>query len=494
MAMNVNGRPTSPNASMAISSAVTTSTSAIQRSGEDGYSMNSSMVCDAPASDRILNSNEQVAPNNNSKMPYNASANAITPNTNRLTPGLLPLVDLTQDDIDKIVDQIEGGITNIQDIYALSPFQDSIISQHITTNESDPHFDATLMSFDNRDILDHYLKAFQKVVDRHDIARTAFIWEHLSTPVQVVLRQALLSITELTLNLADGSISEQLRAIFDPLKYRIDLNQAPLIRFAIAQDDGGRWIAIQLTHHLICDRYSLTQIQSEIQAFSEGRGNMLLPPKPFRDFIAKARSAPSLEDHEKYFTKILGNIETPALQCGFSNIDSNGTNISESTLALPQELVNRLRDNTNRMGVSLAEMCHLAWALVIARTNGQEQVVIGTTSFGGMDYRCTARALGPFANTLPLRVDIGNASVEDSVNRIHGDMEALLSHEHVTLALVQRCSNVPTGTPLFSSVLDYRQTMAPPTKATSVSGIQLLDTMKSIRHPLVVSVEDRGDE
>ncbi|KAF9165606.1 hypothetical protein BGX20_000524, partial [Mortierella sp. AD010] len=453
-----------------------------------------SLVCDAPASDRILNSNEQVVPNNNSKMSHNASANAITPNTNRLTPDLLPLVELTQDDIDKIVGQIEGGVTNIQDIYALSPFQDSIISQHITANKSDPHFDATLMSFDNRDILDCYLKAFQKVVDRHDITRTVFIWERLSTPVQIVLRQALLSVTELTLNLADGSISEQLKAIFNPLKYRIDLTQAPLIRFVIAQDYGGRWIAIQLMHHLICDRYSLTQIQSEIQAFSEGRGNTLPPPQPFRDFFAEVHSGPSLEDHEKHFTKTLGNIETSAPQCRFSDIDSNCTNTSESALVLPQELVNRLQDSANRMGVNLVEMCHLAWALVVARINGQEQVVIGTTSFRGMNYRSTARALGLSANILPLRIDIGNTSAEDSVRRIHADMEALRSHEHVTLALVQRYSNVPTGTPLFSSVLDYRQDMMPSNKTTSVSGIQLLDTMKSINHPLVVTVEDRDDE
>ncbi|KAF9345062.1 hypothetical protein BGX26_003599, partial [Mortierella sp. AD094] len=493
-AMNSDARPTCPKASVERSSTVTVNTPTIQKSDEDDNSMNSSAACDVSASACILKSNEQVVPNNSPKVPQNTSANAITPNTNRLTPDQLPLIELTQDDIDRIVDQIEGGVTNIQDIYALSPFQDSIISQRFTTVKSNPHFDATLMSFDNRDILDRYLKAFQKVVDRHDITRTAFIWEHLSTPAQVVLRQVPLSITELTLNLADGPISEQLKTIFGPLKYRIDLTQAPLIRFIIAQDGDGRWITIQLMHRLINDQYSLTQMQLEIQAFLEDRGNRLLPPKPFRDFIAKSRSGPSLEDHEKYFTKILGKIETPAPLYGLSNIHSNDANISESTLVLPQELSDRLRDHAKRMGASLAEMCHLTWALVIARTNGQERVVIGATNFGGLAYRSTARVMGPSTNTLPLHVDLGNTSVEGSVQQIHADMEGLLNHEHATLALAQRCSSVPAGTPLFNSVLDYRQTLVPPSEATNISGIQQLDTLRSIGYPLVMNVEDRDDE
>ncbi|KAF9346333.1 hypothetical protein BGX26_002187 [Mortierella sp. AD094] len=157
-------------------------------------------------------------------------ANLIAPDTSSITPDLLPPIDTTQDDIDTIVKQIEGGVANIQDIYALSPLQDSILSHHIATTKSDPYLVATLMSFDNREILDRYLAALQNVVDRHDIFRTAFIWEGLSKPAQVVLCHAPVHIAEMALNPADGPVSEQLAVRFNPREVRINLAQAPLIR------------------------------------------------------------------------------------------------------------------------------------------------------------------------------------------------------------------------------------------------------------------------
>ncbi|WP_036835981.1 AMP-binding enzyme, partial [Photorhabdus temperata] len=131
--------------------------------------------------------------------------NVITPATTALTPAMLPLIDLTQTDIDHIVAQVPGGIVNIQDIYALSPLQDGILFHHLLANEGDPYLLMGQMAFADRSLLERYLAAVQRVVDRHDILRTAFIWQGLSVPAQVVWRQAQLSVTELTLNPADGS-------------------------------------------------------------------------------------------------------------------------------------------------------------------------------------------------------------------------------------------------------------------------------------------------
>ncbi|KAG9543689.1 hypothetical protein KCV01_g25030, partial [Aureobasidium melanogenum] len=47
-------------------------------------------------------------------------ANAILPMTDTITPSMLPLIDLSQSDIDRIVAKVPGGISNVQDIYGLS--------------------------------------------------------------------------------------------------------------------------------------------------------------------------------------------------------------------------------------------------------------------------------------------------------------------------------------------------------------------------------------
>ncbi|KAF9358649.1 hypothetical protein BGX26_001214, partial [Mortierella sp. AD094] len=418
-----------------------------------------------------------------------APPNQISLNTTCITPDLLPLIDITQGDIDMIVKQVKGGVANIQDIYALSPLQDGILFHHITTTKGDPYLVITHMSFDDRDTLDRYLDAFQKVINRHDILRTAFVWKDLSKPAQIVLRHASTSIDELPLRLTDGPILEQLMARFNPSVCRIDLTQAPLIQFAVAQDGDGRWILVRLMHHLIDDQYSLTQINFEIQALLGGQEEKLRSPQPFRDFIAQTQSGPSAEDHELFFTKMLAEIDTPALPFGLPPVRDDELDMTESHLMLPPDLNTSLRNHAARMGVSLARMCHLAWALVIARISGQEKVVFGTVISGRQRAGSVGYTMGPFINTLPIRIDINSSSVIESMNRIQAEISALLEHEHAPLALAQRCSSVPIGMPLFNSLLNYRRNV----DISHFDGIQSLRTRERTNYPLTIFVEDGGD-
>ena len=124
---------------------------------------------------------------------------------------------------------------------------------------------------------------------------------------------------------------------------------------------------------------------------------------------------------------------------------------------LPQGLNDRLRGQARRIGVSLASLCHLAWGQVLARTSGREDVVFGTVLFGRMQAGEGAdRALGLFINTLPVRLDLDETGVEDSVRQTHQQLADLLRHEHASLALAQRCSGVAAPAPLFSALLNYR--------------------------------------
>ncbi|KAF9343839.1 hypothetical protein BGX26_005138, partial [Mortierella sp. AD094] len=422
-----------------------------------------------------------------------APVNQIPLNAMRITPDMLPLVDITQGDINTIAKQVEGGIANIQDIYALSPLQDGILFHHIATTKGDPYLVTTNMSFDSMDMLDSYLYAFQKVVNRHDILRTSFIWEHLSSPVQVVLRQAPMSITELPLSLKDGPVLEQLMSRFDPCECRINLTQAPLIQFTIAQDGDGCWILVRLMHHLIDDQYSLNQIQFEVQALLEGQEERLQPPQPFRDYIAQTRSGPSIEDHELFFTKMLAEIDVPTISYGVPHLHDGELDMTESYLMLPQDLNNRLRGHAKGMGVSLARMCHLAWALVIARTSGQEKVVFGTVISGRQRAGSVGYTVGPFVNTLPIRVDINNTSVVESLRGIDADISALLEHEHASLALAQRCSGVPVGIPLFNSLFNYRRNTTQYNNISFEDGIPYPETQERTNYPLAMVVEDIGN-
>ncbi|KAF9344293.1 hypothetical protein BGX26_004561, partial [Mortierella sp. AD094] len=269
------------------------------------------------------------------------------------------------------------------------------------------------MSFGDSDVLDRYLVAFQKVIDRHDIYRTAFIWEGLSRPAQVVLRHVPLPITKIALDPANGPVSEQLATQFDYREFRIDLAQAPLIQVVLAQESDGRWILLQLMHHIIDDHHSRAQIQYEIQALLEGQGEKLNAPQPFCDFIAQTRSGPSADDHKLFFSKMLVEIDTPAIPFRLPDVGHGNLDVIESQTMLPQDLNDRLRSYADRMKVSVARICHLAWAVVIAKASGQERVVFGTVISLRQHAGPYDSIIGPLINTLPIRVDVDETSVED---------------------------------------------------------------------------------
>ncbi|KAF9279675.1 hypothetical protein BGZ68_007778 [Mortierella alpina] len=419
--------------------------------------------------------------------------NVITPDVSHITPEMLPLIDLTQDDIDRIVEQVPGGVANIQDIYALSPLQDGILFHNLMHKTGDPYLLYTARAFDNRKVLDQYLAATQQIMDRHDILRTAFMWENLSVPAQVVLRGAPLPVTELTLDPADGPVIQQLKQKLDPRHNRIDLTQAPLLRFTIAQDSDGRWILGELLHHLTGDHSTLEVIEAELLAIQEGRGAELLAAHPYRNLIAQARLGVSQVAHEKFFKEMLSDFDTPSLPFGIAEVRGDGSNVTESGVMLPSELNERLRFQAKRLGVSVASLCHVAWAQVIARTSGQQRVVFGTVLFGRMQAETSSdRAIGLYINTLPLRVDVDDRSVEESVQLTHSLLAKLLEHEHALLALAQRCSSVQPGVPLFNSLLNYRHNMDTPQQASSASGMELLESLERTNYPFTISVEDYG--
>ncbi|WP_260326197.1 condensation domain-containing protein, partial [Paraburkholderia atlantica] len=426
-------------------------------------------------------------------------ASLITEQSTAITPQMLPLTELAQPEIDRIVATVPGGVRNIQDIYGLSPLQDGILFHHLLASRGDPYLLVSQMAFAERNLLERYLSAVQQVVDRHDILRTAFVWEGLSSPAQVVWRRASLEVSEVELDGCDGSGADELRRRFDPRRQRINLGRAPLLRFVTARDPGsGSWLLLELLHHLIGDHTTLEVMHDEVRAILAGRAYELAAPLPFRNLVAQARLAVDAKAHEEFFRGLLADIGEPTMPFGLSEVYGDGNGVGEAHWMLPQALNERLREQARRLGVSLASLCHLAWGQVVARSSGREQVVFGTVLLGRTHAGAGAdRTMGLFINTLPVRLALDETGVAASVRSTHAQLSELLAHEHASLALAQRYSGVAAPAPLFSALLNYRHNRPAATPGSGMddvlSGVEWLGGEERTNYPVSLSVEDYGE-
>ncbi|WP_181799212.1 non-ribosomal peptide synthetase [Kitasatospora acidiphila] len=428
-------------------------------------------------------------------------ANLIPEDATALTPGMLPLVELTEAELDLVVAKVPGGAANVADVYPLAPLQEGIFFHHLMQagreSDQDVYAGPTVLGFDSRERLDSFLKALQWVIDRHDVYRTAIVWEGLREPVQVVARHAQLPVQEVALDPQGADAAEQLLAVAGAW---MELDRAPLMDVHIAAEpDGDGWLALLRIHHLVRDDTTTDALLWEVRAFLTGRGESLPEALPFRNFVAQARLGVPREEHERYFAELLGDVTETTAPFGLLDVHGDGTTAVSARSSVEAELTLRVRAIARRMAVSPATVFHLAFARMLAALSGREDVVFGTVLFGRLNAGPGAdRLQGPCLNTLPVRVRVGASAVGEALSGMRQQLAELLVHEHAPLVLAQQASGVAGGSPLFTALFNYRNGRGGATElgaglGTGLEEVRVLADEGLTNYPLVANVDDDGN-
>ncbi|HMK71848.1 MAG TPA: amino acid adenylation domain-containing protein, partial [Myxococcaceae bacterium] len=239
------------------------------------------------------------------------------------------------------------------------------------------------------------------------------------------------------------------------------LDQAPLLRLDMVRLDGGGYRLVVAHHHLLLDGWSLSLLLGELRAtYLALRGGVepaLRPVRPYRDHIEWLLRQDPAAAATFWREELAGFREPTRLGVERAAGDEGPPGHAEHQVALSPALSAALTAFAHRHQLTLNTIVQGAWATLLSRYSGQDEVVFGATVSGRPAELDGVEAMvGMFINTLPLRVRVPVA--EPLVSWLRG-LQAhnakLRQHEHASLVEVQGASGVPRGVPLFDTIVVF---------------------------------------
>ncbi|MES2295468.1 MAG: amino acid adenylation domain-containing protein [Pseudomonadota bacterium] len=348
--------------------------------------------------------------------------------------------------------------SNVEDIYPLTPVQHGMLFHTLMDPRAGVYIEQLVCTIGSTLDVSAFERALQLLVERHAVLRSAFVWEKLKAPLQVVQRQLRVALTHLDLR---GPDAEQALAQFleRDLRQGFDLAKAPALRFSLVRVDETSYRFVWSAHHILYDGWSFAQLIAELldaySAFKANRAPKLAPVRPFRDYIAWLKRQ-DMAQAETYWRAALANVTAPT-PLSLDRPDAARNGCEELHWALDAERSARLYAWSRQHGVTMNTIVQGVWAILLGCYSQQDEVLFGITVAGRpSDIVGVETMVGLFINTLPLRVKVDGA--ERFSNWLLGlqsqNME-LRQFEYAPLTQIQSWSAMPNGVPMFDSLVVF---------------------------------------
>ncbi len=357
------------------------------------------------------------------------------------------------------------NVSEIEASYPLTPMQAGMLFHHLYLPALDAYFGQAHWPITGPLNIPAFQAAWQRVVQRHTILRTSFDWSGPSGPVQSVHREATVPLECLDWRMLSSSEQiRQLTAFLANDRARgFNLAIPPLLRITVIRLGEDEHRIIWSGHHLLVDGRSINLVVREVMALYNGLRDgapVSLPiPIPYSDFVSwlDAQDMPATEE---YWRRTLRGFTVPT-SLRTERIALPGDVPPGATESLEVRLSSDVRDALRSIarssGVTLNTVIMAAWAVLSSRYSQSDDVIFGVTiGSGGRGAPLSRSLAGLIINTLPLRVRVGPTdSTVTLLHHVRQNMVDLKRHAHSPLVDVTRWSELPTGTPLFDTIVVF---------------------------------------
>jgi amino acid adenylation domain-containing protein len=353
----------------------------------------------------------------------------------------------------------------IEAVYPLSPMQHGMLFHTLYEPESGVYFEQLSCTLDGSLNILAFQQAWQQVVERHPVLRTAFVWNKIEKPVQVVGRRVGLPWQQHDWRCLSAVDQQEKLEVFlqADRDQGFQLSKAPLIRVTLIQMDESVYQFIYSFHHLLLDGWSMSLVLKEVfvfyEAFCQGQDLHLKRSRPYQDYIAWLQQQ-DLSQAEAFWRLALKGFTAPTpltVDRALGSLPSEGESYDEQQIQLSVGATAALQSLARQHQLTMNTLVQGAWAMLLSRYSGQEDVVFGATVSGRpADLAGIESMVGLFINTLPIRVQASpEAFLQDWLKQLQAQLVELRQYEYSSLVQVQGWSDVPRGLPLFESIVVF---------------------------------------
>jgi amino acid adenylation domain-containing protein len=372
-------------------------------------------------------------------------------------------------------------IRNAEAVYPLSPVQEAALSESLDSMETGRdcgQWSCTLQGVLHIPALE---QAWQDVLSHYSILRTFFVWKRVEKPLQVVHKQLAFPVEQQDwLGVPAPERQERLASMLAAEREKtFALTEAPLIRLTLCRTATDTHHLVCTYHRLVLDELSLHLILKEVfayyEALCEQRTPSLTSGQSYRNYLAWLKQQDATEAEAFWRHELKGfYAPTPVVVEQFL---SGSTRAAEDydvrQVQLPANTTAALRAWASEHQLSLKTMVQGAWAVLLSRYSGEDDIVFGlTVSIRPSEVQGGDLMVGPLTNTLPVRVrTMSDGPVASWLKELEDRQTERLRYAYIASAQAREWSEVPTHLPLYRSsiILDSQSSSWPPKQIAHVT-------------------------